>query len=57
MLIGMSPELEMALYTLCFRTRENGKLCYVSLDNTQFSIKTAKDSGRLKSASFRLFKQ
>ena len=39
MLIGISPELEMALYTLCFRALPN-KICTVSLGGKEFKIKT-----------------
>ncbi|XP_043477088.1 poly(U)-specific endoribonuclease homolog isoform X2 [Leptopilina heterotoma] len=35
--VGTSPELEMALYTICFYTRPNN-LCPVSLGGSQFSI-------------------
>ncbi|XP_015122473.1 basic proline-rich protein [Diachasma alloeum] len=39
MLIGTSPELEMALYTVCFYARPND-ICPVSLGGTQFYIYT-----------------
>ena len=39
MLIGISPELEMALYTLCYYTRPD-KDCFVSLAGEKFMIKT-----------------
>ena len=39
MLIGTSPELELGLFTLCFRTRLN-KRCPVSLGGNEFIIKT-----------------
>lgn len=35
--VGTSPELEMALYTICFYTRPMA-LCPVSLGGSQFSI-------------------
>ncbi|RLU15786.1 hypothetical protein DMN91_011542 [Ooceraea biroi] len=41
MFIGTSPELEMALYTVCFYTRPDGN-CPVSLGNTKFNIVTRK---------------
>ena len=53
MLIGISPELEMALYTLCLRTRKN-MLCYVSLDGNRFPIMTVKDGGKTRTVHFRL---
>lgn len=39
--IGTSPELEMALYTVCFYARPNGD-CLVSLGGTKFNIITRK---------------
>lgn len=41
MFIGTSPELEMALYTVCFYTRPDGR-CPVSLGGTKFNIITRK---------------
>ncbi|KAL0103442.1 hypothetical protein PUN28_017600 [Cardiocondyla obscurior] len=41
MFIGTSPELEMALYTVCFHTRPDGN-CPVSLGGTKFNIVTRK---------------
>ncbi|XP_014469480.1 PREDICTED: poly(U)-specific endoribonuclease homolog isoform X2 [Dinoponera quadriceps] len=37
--VGTSPELEMALYTVCFYVRPDGK-CPVSLGGTKFNIVT-----------------
>ena len=39
MFVGTSPELDMALYTVCFFTRE-GNLCPMSLNGQRFNIKT-----------------
>lgn len=39
MFIGTSPELETALYTLCFMARPNG-LCKLSFNNITFEINT-----------------
>ncbi|XP_076646982.1 endoribonuclease Arlr [Halictus rubicundus] len=39
MFIGTTPELEVALYTLCFFTRPNRK-CRISFTGSQFSIQT-----------------
>ena len=51
-LIGTSPELEMALFTLCLTFRAN-KDCTVRLGGTDFNIKTAVDEGKqLRSAFF-----
>ena len=55
MLIGISPELEMALFTLCLKTRPR-ELCYVTLGGYEVAIKTVKDSGRTRSVYFRLLK-
>lgn len=41
MFIGTSPELEMALYTVCFLTRKD-RPCPVSLGGTKFNIVTHK---------------
>lgn len=41
MFIGTSPELEMALYTVCFLTRQD-RPCGVSLGGTKFNIVTHK---------------
>lgn len=41
MFIGTSPELEMALYTVCFHVRPDGN-CPVSLGGTKFNIVTRK---------------
>ena len=58
MLIGTSPELELALFTLCYRTRPNMK-CRVSLGENKFNIKTQtfdtdQDPQPLQSAFFNL---
>ena len=39
MLIGTMPELEIALYTLCFFTRPNRK-CKISFDGFKFAVQT-----------------
>ena len=39
MLIGPSPELELALFTLCFRARPD-EVCKVSFDRKTFKIWT-----------------
>lgn len=39
--VGTSPELEMALYTVCFYARPDGN-CPVSLGGTKFNIITRK---------------
>lgn len=41
--VGTSPELEMALYTVCFFVRPNGA-CPVSVGGTPFTIYTSKIS-------------
>ncbi|XP_048510487.1 endoribonuclease CG2145-like isoform X1 [Athalia rosae] len=41
MFVGTSPELEMALYTVCFYARPDGD-CPVSLGGSPFTIKTHK---------------
>ena len=53
MLLGLSPELEMALYSLCFYTRL-AKDCRVSLANDLFTIKTRKYKAQLRYAFFDL---
>lgn len=35
--IGTSPELDLAVYTICFMTREGGK-CYMQYNGVPFSI-------------------
>lgn len=37
--VGTSPELEIALYTICFKLRPN-KGCKMSFNGTSFSILT-----------------
>lgn len=39
MFIGTSPELELALYTVCFRARSDAK-CPVSLIGNKIKIQT-----------------
>lgn len=39
--VGTSPELEMALYTVCFYARPDGN-CPMSLGGTKFDIVTSK---------------
>ena len=51
MLVGPSPELEIALYTLCYLTRAN-RNCYVSLADTEFTIWTSKEHNELRLAHF-----
>ena len=52
MLIGTSPQLEIALYTLCFRLRP-GEACPVSLAGRRFIIFTKiSRGGYLRSAYF-----
>ncbi|CAL4098312.1 unnamed protein product, partial [Meganyctiphanes norvegica] len=46
MFVGTSPELEMALYTVCFMARPNGK-CPVQMNGKQFTI-TTMDHNRLR---------
>lgn len=47
MFVGTSPELELALYTLCFVTRADSN-CPLSADGVRFSIvtKTRRDDGK-----------
>ena len=51
MMFGLSPELEMALFTLCFYTRE-AEDCYVSLADEVFTIKTRHWHHQLRAAFF-----
>lgn len=37
--VGISPELEIALYTLCFMARPN-KLCHLNFNESKFAIQT-----------------
>ena len=53
MLIGISPELELALYTLCFRARP-GDDCKVILAGDEFTIKTVIYNNKLRNAFFQL---
>ena len=54
MLIGTSPELELALYTLCYKTRPNEE-CFVSLGGTKFTIYTGTSVNKgLRTAYFEL---
>ena len=53
MMIGLSPELEMALYTLCFKARPN-RGCNVTLAGKTFTIRTGVFRSRLRSAFFHL---
>ena len=55
MLIGTSPELELALFTLCIKTRlDEG--CHVSLGGSVFVIraKSQPDKAELQSVYFNL---
>ena len=52
MMIGISPELELALYTLCFRARPNED-CYVTLGGEKFLIRTTTYDKKLRNAHFR----
>ena len=57
MMIGISPELSMALYTICFRARPDED-CYVRLGGNNFMIRTntryVNDKRMLRNAHFRL---
>ena len=57
MMIGISPELSMALYTICFKTRPD-RDCYVSLGGEDFRIRTVtqtkNNKRKLRNAHFRL---
>ena len=57
MMIGISPELSMALYTICFRARPDED-CYVRLGDRDFRIRTntryVNDKRMLLNAHFRL---
>ena len=54
MLIGISPQLEMALYTICFTARL-GRDCYVSLGGKDFRIRTVtNEHNELRGAYFRM---
>ena len=52
MLVGISPELEMALYTLCHKARPNN-YCWVTLADKPFLIQTVTHKGQLRNAFFR----
>ena len=56
MLIGTSPVLEMALYTLCFKARPDQE-CSVSLAGVNFTILNNKNSGKLRNVYFRISPQ
>ena len=56
MLIGTSPVLEMALYTLCFKARPSQD-CSVSLARKNFTIRNVRDHGKLRNAYFRISPQ
>ena len=45
MLVGPSPELELALFTLCFKVRPGSK-CGVTLGDTEFEIQTKLDKNK-----------
>ena len=53
MLIGTSPVLEMALYTLCFKARPDQD-CIVSLASKNFTIRIVKNGGKLRNVYFRI---
>ena len=53
MMIGLSPVLEMALYTLCYKVRPN-RGCNVTLAGNNFEIRTELFRHRLRSAYFHL---
>ena len=53
MMIGLSPVLEMALYTLCFLTRPN-QTCPISYSDQHFQIRTATEDGKFRGALFDL---
>ena len=50
-MIGMSPELELALFTLAYKTRPN-EHCRVSLGGYTFAIKTGISYGKLLRSAF-----
>ena len=52
-LFGLSPELEIALYTLCFYTRP-GQECSVNVAGRRFPIQTNAYGKKLRGAFFRL---
>ena len=56
MMIGASPELELALFTLCFKTRP-GAGCDVQIGGMPFKIITKLDqNGRLESAFYLFYR-
>ena len=53
MMFGISPELEIALYTICFRARP-GRDCNVTLGGDNFRIRTVVLGKQFRGAYFRL---
>ena len=45
MMFGPSPEVELALFTLCFKVRP-GRQCQVNLSGYNFTIRTELDGGK-----------
>ena len=48
--MGTTPELEMAMYTLCFRSRQfSSRVCDIKPDDLDTSIQTHKYDGVIPS--------